>query len=85
MKKNLFAAAAAVALLGSAVATNAQTVGHVGANYSRTDIDPSGVSDLDTYQLEGAVRFDAGKLAGSWTARSPTTTATTPRSPPPPT
>jgi opacity protein-like surface antigen len=64
MKKNLFAAAAAVALLGSAVAANAQTVGHVGANYSRTDIEPSGVSDLDTYQLEGAVRFDAGKLGG---------------------
>jgi len=63
MKKNLFAAAAAVAFLGSAVAANAQTVGHVGANYGRTDLDVAGLdADVDTYQLEGAVRFDAGKL-----------------------
>ena len=63
MKKNLFAAAAAVALFGSAVAAQAQTVGHVGANYSRTDLDtPVGDIDADTYQLEGAVRFDAGAL-----------------------
>lgn len=63
MKKNLFAAAAAVAFLGSAVAANAQTVGHIGANYGRTDADVVGVDvDSDTWQLEGAVRFDAGKL-----------------------
>ena len=63
MKKYLFAAAAAVAFLGSAVAANAQTVGHVGANYSRTDLDVAGFdADADVYQLEGAVRFDAGSL-----------------------
>jgi opacity protein-like surface antigen len=63
MKKNLFAAAAAVALLGSAVAAQAQTVGHIGANYGRTDLDVAGLdADVDTFQVEGAVRFDAGKL-----------------------
>ncbi|MFZ5721060.1 MAG: outer membrane beta-barrel protein [Pseudomonadota bacterium] len=63
MKKNLFAAAAVVAFLGSAVAANAQTVGHVGANYGRTDVDVLGLDgDTDAYQLEGAVRFDAGAL-----------------------
>jgi len=63
MKKNLFAAVAAVALLGSAVAAQAQTVGHVGAQYGRTDLDIVGLdADADTYQLEGAVRFDAGSL-----------------------
>jgi len=63
MKKNLFAAVAAVALLGSAVAAQAQTVGHVGAQYGRTDLDIVGFdADADTYQLEGAVRFDAGSL-----------------------
>lgn len=63
MNKNLFAAAAVVAFLGSAVAANAQTVGHVGANYGRTDVDVAGSDgDGDTYQLEGAVRFDAGAL-----------------------
>jgi hypothetical protein len=63
MNKNLFAAAAVVAFLGSAVAANAQTVGHVGANYSRTDVDVAGVDiDGDVYQVEGAVRFDAGSL-----------------------
>ena len=63
MKKNLLAATAVVAFLGSAVAANAQTVGHIGANYGRTDLDVAGLdADVDTYQLEGAVRFDAGKL-----------------------
>lgn len=63
MKKNLFAAAAVVAFLGSAVAANAQTVGHVGVNYGRTDVDVAGIDgDGDTYQLEGAVRFDGGAL-----------------------
>lgn len=63
MKKNLFVAAAAVAFLGSAVAANAQTVGHIGANYGRTDLDVAGLNaDVDTWQVEGAVRFDAGKL-----------------------
>ena len=63
MNKNLFAAAAAVALLGSAVAAQAQTVGHIGANYSRVDADLAGLNaNGDLYQLEGAVRFDAGKL-----------------------
>ncbi|WP_430420650.1 outer membrane beta-barrel protein [Phenylobacterium sp.] len=63
MNKNLFVAAAAVAFLGSAVAAQAQTVGHIGANYGRTDLDVAGLdADADTYQVEGAVRFDAGKL-----------------------
>lgn len=63
MKKNLFVAAAAVVFLGSAVAAQAQTVGHIGANYGRTDLDVAGLdADADTYQVEGAVRFDAGKL-----------------------
>lgn len=66
MKKNLLAAAAAVALLGSAVAANAQTIGHVGANYSRAEFDLAGLgeADVDVWQLEGAVRFDAGALGG---------------------
>jgi opacity protein-like surface antigen len=63
MNKNLFAAAAVVAFLGSAVAANAQTVGHIGANYSRVDADVAGADvDGDVYQLEGAVRFDLGSL-----------------------
>jgi opacity protein-like surface antigen len=63
MKKNLLAATTVVALLGSAVAANAQTVGHVGANYGRTDLDVAGLdADVDTFQVEGAVRFDAGSL-----------------------
>lgn len=63
MKKNLFAAAAVVAFLGSAVAANAQTIGHIGANYQNTDIDAAVFGgDVDVYQLEGAVRFDAGSL-----------------------
>ena len=63
MNKNLFAAAAAVAFLGSAVAANAQTVGHVGANYSRIDADVAGLdANGDVYQVEGAVRFDLGSL-----------------------
>lgn len=63
MKMKLFAAAAAVAFLGSAVAAQAQTIGHVGANYGRADLDsPIGDVDLDSWQLEGAVRFDLGSL-----------------------
>lgn len=66
MKKNLFVAAAAVAFLGSAVAANAQTIGHVGANYSRVEADTA-VGDVegDVLQAEGAVRFDAGTLGAS--------------------
>jgi len=63
MKMNLLATATVVALLGSAVAANAQTVGHVGANYARTDLDtPLGDADVDSWQVEGAVRFDLGSL-----------------------
>ncbi len=63
MNKNLFAAAAVVAFLGSAVAANAQTIGHIGANYGRTDVDAAGLdADIDSWQVEGAVRFDAGSL-----------------------
>lgn len=66
MKKNLFAAAAVVAFLGSAVAANAQTIGHVGANYSRVEADTAlGDIEGDVFQAEGAVRFDAGSLGAS--------------------
>lgn len=67
MKKNLFAAAAVVAFLGSAVAANAQTIGHVGANYARQEVDVSGLGDAnqDVWQAEGAVRFDAGSLGAA--------------------
>ncbi len=66
MKKNLFAAAAVVAFLGSAVAANAQTIGHVGANYSRVEADTAfGDVNSDVFQAEGAVRFDAGSLGAS--------------------
>ncbi|MCR5874650.1 outer membrane beta-barrel protein [Phenylobacterium sp. J426] len=67
MKKNLFAAAAVVAFLGSAVAANAQTIGHVGANYANTNVDISGLgdADFDVWQGEGSVRFDAGSLGAA--------------------
>ncbi|WP_041373088.1 outer membrane protein [Phenylobacterium zucineum] len=66
MKKNLFAAAAVVAFLGSAVAANAQTIGHVGANYSRVEADTVlGDAEGDVWQAEGSVRFDAGSLGAA--------------------
>lgn len=67
MKKNLFAAAAVVAFLGSAVAANAQTIGHVGANYANTEVDLGAgfEAETDVWQAEGAVRFDAGALGAA--------------------
>ena len=64
MKSQLIASAAAVALFAVAGAAQAQTIGHVGADYSRVELDagPLGDTDADAFQLEGAVRFDAGSL-----------------------
>jgi hypothetical protein len=64
MKTQLIASAAAVALFAVAGAAQAQTVGHVGANYGRVELDAGalGEADADAIQLEGAVRFDAGAL-----------------------
>jgi hypothetical protein len=64
MKNQLIASAAAVALFAFAGAAQAQTVGHVGANYGHTELDAGslGDADADAGQLEGAVRFDAGSL-----------------------
>jgi len=64
MKSQLIASAAAVALFAVAGAAQAQTIGHVGANYSRVELDAGalGDADADAVQFEGAVRFDAGSL-----------------------
>lgn len=64
MRTQLIASAAAVALFAVAGAAQAQTVGHVGANYGRVELDAGslGDTDADALQLEGAVRFDAGSL-----------------------
>jgi hypothetical protein len=64
MKKSLLATAAAAAIALVASSAQAQSVGgYVGANYARTNLDVSGPNpDLDSYQLEGAVQFNAGSL-----------------------
>lgn len=61
--RNLLIASASAVVLFSAAAAQAQTVGHIGANYARSDTDV-GASDFkdDVFQAEGAVAFDAGKL-----------------------
>lgn len=62
MRTLLIASASAVVLF-SAAGAQAQTVGHIGANYARTDVDVAGVDgDLDVFQAEGAVAHDAGSL-----------------------
>lgn len=67
MRKYLIASAAAAALFSLAGAASAQTVGHVGVNYGRHEIDAGalGDTDADAVQLEGAVAFDAGSLRAS--------------------
>jgi len=67
MTKTLLASAAALALIATASAAGAQTVGHVGANYGRANVDVDGLgdADADAGQLEGAVRFDAGSLGAA--------------------
>ena len=62
MKTQLIATAAAAAFFALTGAAQAQTVGHVGANYSRAEIDAGalGDTDADVFQGEGAVAFDVG-------------------------
>lgn len=61
MKLRLIATAAAFALVAGAA--QAQTVGHVGANYSQTEVEAGGFeADSDAFQVEGAVGFDLGGL-----------------------
>jgi hypothetical protein len=45
------------------VAAQAQTVGHVGANYARVDTDVAGLDfDDDVFEAEGSVAFETGSL-----------------------
>lgn len=61
MKLRLIATAAAFAL--AAGAAQAQTVGHVGANYGHSEVEAGGFeAEGDGFQLEGAVGFDLGGL-----------------------
>src|SRR5688500_7484942 len=64
MRTQLIAAAAVAALLTVAGAAQAQTVGHVGANYGRVELDAGvfGEADADVAQLEGAVRFGSDPI-----------------------
>jgi opacity protein-like surface antigen len=64
MRKLLIASASAVVLFSAAGAAQAEgAVGHVGANYARTDLDAGGVdADQDVFQAEGSVAFDTGSL-----------------------
>lgn len=64
MRTQLIAAAAVAALLSVAGVAQAQTVGHVGANYSRVELDAGalGDADIDAVQLEGAVRFGSDPI-----------------------
>ena len=69
MKTQLIATAAAAAFFALTGAAQAQTVGHVGANYSRAEIDAGalGDTDADVFQGEGAVAFDVGSsLRGAY-------------------
>lgn len=64
MRTQLLAAVAATTLLGLAGAAHAQAVGHVGANYSRSELDAGvlGEADADAFQLEGAVAFGSDPI-----------------------
>lgn len=67
MRNQLFATAAVAAFFAlTGAAAQAQTVGHVGANYGRTELDVGGLgdSDADVLQGEGAAAFDLGSLRG---------------------
>jgi opacity protein-like surface antigen len=83
MRKLLIASASAVVLFSAAGAAQAEgAVGHVGANYARTDLDAGGVdADQDVFQAEGSVAFDTGSLGVASTARSPTVRTSTPCGP----
>lgn len=60
MKTSLFVTAAAVVAL-SASAAQAQVVGHLGVNAATTDVVVPGKNpDFQTYQAEGAAKFDLG-------------------------
>lgn len=63
MTKTLLATAASFAVLAISAGAQAQTIGHIGANYARSNLD-AGIGDLDVdaVEIEGAVRFDAGAL-----------------------
>lgn len=61
--RTLLIASASAAVLFSAVGAQAQTVGHIGANYARTDVDVAGFdSEDDVFQAEGVVAHDTGSL-----------------------
>jgi len=60
MKTSLFVAASAVVALAS-TAAQAQVVGHLGANAATTEVVVPGKNpDFQTYQVEGAAKFDLG-------------------------
>jgi hypothetical protein len=62
MRTVLMATAASAAFL-LASAAQAQVVGHVGANYTRADVDFGAFdADADGFQIEGAAAFDLGGL-----------------------
>lgn len=64
MRTQLIAATAVAALLTVAGAAQAQTVGHVGANYGRIELDAGalGEADANAAQLEGSVRFGSDPI-----------------------
>src|SRR5690606_13835344 len=67
MRNQLFATAAVAAFFALTGAAHAQTVGSVGAGYSRADIDAGlfGGGDTDVFSADGSVAFDAGSLRGA--------------------
>lgn len=67
MRNQLFATAAVAAFFALTGAAQAQTVGSVGAGYSRAEIDAgaAGDGDLDVFSADGSVAFDAGTLRGA--------------------
>jgi len=61
MKTSLFVAASAVIALGASAA-QAQVVGHAGVSAATTDVVvPGNNPDYQTYQAEGAAKFDLGQ------------------------
>jgi hypothetical protein len=64
MKMSLLATAAAATLALGATAAQAQVAaGYAGVNYARTVVDvPGSNPKADSYQAEGAVKFDLGSL-----------------------